>query len=180
MMKIFGSRKLVAYASLTVCLVAFIVYAWYWLYRDTTVYASGFSEEKFSRIEVGMPREAVDSLLGPPLHIDSQVVEEKWLYYASSVSHHGDAAGASMRTEIVLDRNARVSRIDLDLTKKARVDMTVEQLLDVLGAPSRIEPIQRTVLSYSSPGGEVIFRGRAVELSADGHVRRIIKYQFHD
>ena len=38
---------------------------------DTSTYAAGYSEAAFEALEEGVPRSAVLSALGPPLHIEN-------------------------------------------------------------------------------------------------------------
>jgi outer membrane protein assembly factor BamE (lipoprotein component of BamABCDE complex) len=54
-----------------------------WLRRDSTVYAPGYSEAKFRSVHVGMSREAVVGLLGPPLSVDPAPGYILWMYAAS-------------------------------------------------------------------------------------------------
>jgi len=50
---------------------------------DATIYAPGFSDSKFRRIEKGMSRAEVQSILGKPLtHIEWLMEDESKWYYA--------------------------------------------------------------------------------------------------
>jgi hypothetical protein len=50
----------------------------------STVYASGYSESQFRRLRIGMTREQVESIVGPPLRKDSTSQRwspfENWIY----------------------------------------------------------------------------------------------------
>jgi outer membrane protein assembly factor BamE (lipoprotein component of BamABCDE complex) len=56
-----------------------------WLVRDDTVYAPGYSEAKFTSIQLGMSREEVTRLLGQPLNVDSAPGYILWTYASSDL-----------------------------------------------------------------------------------------------
>lgn len=60
-----------------------IFYAMFWR-EDTTTFSSGYTEVAFERVTVGMPREAVQELLGGPLQTMTpgsiQPYNEIWRY----------------------------------------------------------------------------------------------------
>ena len=48
-------------------ILALLIVTAAWLSRDTTVYAEGYSENKFRSVRVGMPRAEVTRLIGKPM-----------------------------------------------------------------------------------------------------------------
>ena len=62
---------------------------WWWLTRDTTIYAPSYSERRFSQLEVGMELEDVYSLLGEPLAIRRGVRPETWCYDGPALAGRG-------------------------------------------------------------------------------------------
>jgi outer membrane protein assembly factor BamE (lipoprotein component of BamABCDE complex) len=172
-------RLLVTVCAISVSLlIAAAAWSWYWLYRDTTIYAPGYTEEKFSQVEIGMNSEEVYALLGPPLSIDSRAVLEMWLYDDSAAKLDAGTAVGSTNVVVAFDASGRV--VDSDFFYKIGPGMTKDQVRKLLGEPLQITPARSVVLSYSRPGGEVVFRARVIELSAAGRVSRIVQYQFHD
>jgi outer membrane protein assembly factor BamE (lipoprotein component of BamABCDE complex) len=181
MMRTVHRRTLLAVSVITGgLLIAAIILIWYWLYRDTTIYAAGFTEQKFSQLKEGMTDEEVFTLLGPPLSTESRVIEEVLIYNGASAENGRAAKVKPVTAKIVLGSDGRVSEIAYDSTGGARPGMSKGEILEVLGAPTRIERSSATSLSYSRPGGEVIFRGRVIEIGPDGRVHRLIRYEFHD
>ena len=58
--------------------------------------------------------------------------------------------------------------------------MTADQVLEILGEPSRRDGPVAMTLHYSSPGGDGEFRARIVAIDPQDRVCDIIAYQFFD
>lgn len=58
------------------------------IFQDTTVYAPGYSENKYAKINNGMPEEDVDSLLGTPLEVDVWKGIKRYHYTRSNSGSH--------------------------------------------------------------------------------------------
>lgn len=170
----------------TVALVVMIVTAaaLWWGSRDTTIYAPGFTDEAFERIEVGMTAEEVHSLVGRPLGVRQEDSLERWCYGEAPLVREGT-------TYVVEDifRTPRcVSFTEAGVVLRATGDgievvekgMTAEEVLQLLGEPDSRAPAAARTLHYSEPGGDGLFRARIVALDASNHVSDIVTYQFYD
>lgn len=76
-------------------------------YAHDTVYAPGFSEERFARVALGQDRNEVIRLLGTPLRTDRpRDGNELWIY-----SWHGPRSDHYQLRAVRLDRDGRVTEV---------------------------------------------------------------------
>jgi outer membrane protein assembly factor BamE (lipoprotein component of BamABCDE complex) len=161
---------------------------WWWLTRDTTIYAPSYSERRFSQLEVGMELEDVYSLLGEPLAVRRGVRPETWCYDGPAVVQTGGAfrreftvSGFFERSPCVeFDSQHRVSAVTGKGMELIRTGMTQAEVTAVLGEPLETYPAAVMTLHYSRPGGENLFRARIVKIDATNRVSDIVTYQFYD
>jgi|GEM_PF-1579828 len=174
--------RILAMVALAVVMVT--AAALWWSSRDTTIYASGFTNEAFEKIQLGMAVEDVYSLLGRPLGVREEDSPERWCYGGSPVVRKGT-------TYVVKDffRTPRcVSFTESGVVLRATGDgmsvvdkgMSAEEVLQLLGEPDRRAPAATRTLHYSEPGGDGLFRARIVALDARNRVSDIVTYQFYD
>lgn len=57
-------------------------------FKDTSVYASGYSNKKYKTIKIGTPRKVVIDTLGPPLEVDTWKDIERLHYSTSPTGSH--------------------------------------------------------------------------------------------
>ena len=57
-------------------------------FKDTSVYASNYSQEKYESIKIGTPRETVINTLGLPIEVDTWKNIERLHYSISPVGSH--------------------------------------------------------------------------------------------
>lgn len=63
-------RRTLIFGTLGLAALGFLVFAgWFVLYRDTSIYAHGFTQDAFERVEAGMTQDEVRQLLGEPLGV---------------------------------------------------------------------------------------------------------------
>jgi outer membrane protein assembly factor BamE (lipoprotein component of BamABCDE complex) len=87
-------------ASGIVALVLLVFAGWFLLYRDTSVYAPGFTQRAFEQVRPGMTQSEVRRLLGEPLGSRGRA------WYYSDPSNHG----VYHAKIIVFSEDLRVSR----------------------------------------------------------------------
>ena len=183
-MKVLLKWALRILAMVTLTVVVVTAAALWWSSRDTTIYASGFTDEAFERIQLGMAVEDVYSLLGRPLGIREEDSLERWCY--------GEAPMVRKGTTYVIEDLFRTPRCisftEAGFVLRATGDgmavvdkgMTAEEVLQLLGEPDRRAPAATRTLHYSEPGGDGLFRARIVALDASNRVSDIVTYQFYD
>lgn len=171
-----------------IVLVAFLgLGGWWWLTRDTTIYAPSYSDRGFSQLEVGMELEDVYSLLGEPLAVRHGVRPETWCYDGPAVVQTGafgsefTVSGFFERSSCVeFDSQHRVSAFSGKRMKSLQTGMTQAEVTGVLGEPLDRYPAAVMTLHYSRPGGENLFRARIVKIDATNRVSDIVTYEFYD
>lgn len=172
-------------------LVAFVVLALltlgfgiWWNSRDTTLYASGFSEDAFQRLEPGMSIDRVYALLGQPLSTRQEDIPEEWCYGESPLSVRGSAFVVQevFRESRCVQFNeaGQVIAVTGDGMDAIQHKMTAQEVLGLLGEPTRRGSTVVQTLHYTQSGGEGLFRGRIVALNGSGRVSDVISYQFYD
>jgi outer membrane protein assembly factor BamE (lipoprotein component of BamABCDE complex) len=158
--------------------------SFWWSFRDTTVYASGFTEEAFKRLKPGMKIEGVYALLGPPLDSRPEDSRERWCYDEQPLTRRDGAYALrdalSSPNCVVFDEAKRVLAVTGDELGSIRKGMAAEEVLELVGEPHRRVPAASLTLHYSRPGGDGLFRGRIVAVSRDRRVSDVISYQFYD
>ena len=66
-----------------VALILLVIVGWFLLYRDTSVYAPGFTQRAFDQVRLGMTQSEVRQLLGEPLGVRGRA------WYYSDPSNYG-------------------------------------------------------------------------------------------
>lgn len=173
--------------TVAVALVSFGVLwavSWLWFNRDTSTYAEDFTEGGFSQIEEGMPFEEVHALLGDPLIMKIDPAPETW-YYSQKQPGRQDGGVWVFRLSGSLDRvefdeQGRVIDFSGQGTEQLSAGLSKEQVLELLGSPSSMQPARTKLLYYSSPGDAGVYKARGLELDENDRVSRIIRYTLHD
>jgi len=167
-----------------VAAVAITAAAFWWSFRDTTVYAEGFTEEAFQQLQPGMGLEDVYSLLGHPLGVREEDSPERWCYGEATMVREGSTYIFEdfFRTPRCVSFNEAgvVLRVTGEGMAAIQEGMTAEEVLQLLGEPDRRGPAAAMTLHYSEPGGEGLFRARIVTVDARNRVSDIVTYQFYD
>ena len=173
-----------ALAALSVLVVGTLALATWWGARDTTIYATGFSEEMFERVESGMDVDQVYKLLGPPLETRGETVPERWCYGEPPLEVDGSThvfRSFFQRSPCVLfDQAGSVIEVRGDGIEEVRLGMSTQEVFDLLGEPRRRASAVARTLHYTRPGGNGLFRGRIVAVDASDRVSDVIRYHFYD
>jgi len=176
-----GLRILAVAALLAVLVVAA---ALWWSSRDTTVYASGFTDEAFEKIQLGMAVEDVYALLGQPLGVREEDSLERWCYGEAPMVRKGNTyiVEGFFRTPrcVAFTEAGVVVKATGDGMADVEKGMTAEEVLQILGEPDRRAPAAARTLHYSEPGGDGLFRARIVAVDARNRVSDVISYHFYD
>jgi outer membrane protein assembly factor BamE (lipoprotein component of BamABCDE complex) len=184
MMKLLLKWALRIFAMVAPMAVTVTVAALWWGSRDTTIYASGFTDEAFERIQLGMAVEDIYSLLGRPLGVREEDSPERWCYGGDPMVRRGGAyiVGDLFRTFpcVTFTEAGVVLKATGDGMAVVDKGMTAEEVLQLLGEPDRRAPAATRTLHYSEPGGDGLFRARVVALDANNSVSDILTYQFYD
>lgn len=157
----------------------------WWQARDTTVYASDYSQQSFNQLRPGMALDEVYSILGKPLAVRREPVPERWCYDEAAMVR-GDGGefvvGDFLRAPpcVLFDRERRVLDITGAGMAQVALGMTADEVLELLGEPARRSLASVMTLHYTAPGGEGLFRARIVAVNAAGTVSDVISYQFYD
>jgi outer membrane protein assembly factor BamE (lipoprotein component of BamABCDE complex) len=171
-------------AALGLLAVATIALAMWWGARDTTVYATGFNEKTFERVESGMSVDQVYELLGPPLETRRETVPERWCYGEPPLEVDGSAHIVRNFFQkppcVLFDQAGFVIEVRGDGIEGIRSGMSTHEVLDLLGEPRHRAPAVAQTLHYTRPGGNGLFRGRIVAVDASGRVSDVIRYHFYD
>lgn len=78
-----------------------------WSIDEGTIWAKNFSEEKFSKVKVGMSREDVLALLGNPLNDTNKLNRDRFWYYTRQNSGTSDFD----QRWVLFDSNNKVEEI---------------------------------------------------------------------
>lgn len=148
---------------------------------DDTIYASGYSDEGFSRIKVGMAAAEVRSLVGEPLGVTPSDPIEVW-YYPSDRKEMGDLIRCSPRTlgpivYFAVDGDA----IAATGTESVAAGMSRGQVERALGSPDdRLVSRDTVRLHFSEPSAQGRFNARIVGLNEEGKVTNIYRYTLYE
>jgi len=174
--------RILAMVALAVVIV--VAAALWWSSRDTTIYASGFTDVAFEKIQLGMAVEDVYSLLGRPLGSREEDSLERWCYGEAPIVRKGTAYVVEdlFRTPrcVSFTEAGVVHRVTGDGMAAVDKGMTAVEVLQLLGEPDRRAPAAARTLHYSEPGGDGLFRARIVAVDASNRVSDVISYQFYD
>jgi outer membrane protein assembly factor BamE (lipoprotein component of BamABCDE complex) len=118
---------------------------------DDTTYAPHYSDAAFRRVQIGMNREAVDRLLGPPLR-------EVWVYREHAVSLPS--------VDFAADRVAHVGSETDPRLLAVRIGMSKGDVLKLVGPPREVS------LVYTKTPHDRSYHIRAVFLSGDRVVKK--------
>ena len=114
-----------------------------------------FSESAFARVQPGMTRAQVDTLLGLPLRENAIGSPEIWRYDAAQAS----VTFSDGRVIFASGTDRAVRKMDKAAVEKA------------LGKPSKIEPAAlTTTLHFTEAGRCGTYPARIVTIGPDGHV----------
>jgi outer membrane protein assembly factor BamE (lipoprotein component of BamABCDE complex) len=126
-----------------------------WLFArtmgDDTVYAGKYTDAAFRQVHVGMDRQSIDRLLGPPLR-------EVWAYREHSVS--------LPTVDFVGDRVVYVASQTEPRLRPVSIGMTKADVLKIAGAPREVS------LVYTKTAHDRSYRVRAVFLTGDRVVKK--------
>lgn len=162
--------------ALMLCLLA--AFSWFFLYRDASLYAPGFSESAFSQVRIGMSAQDVYSLLGEPLSISYESFPETWLYDRELHKASPDAFEPYDRVEF--DANGVVATCFVEHHKRCRAGMSRQEVVAALGEPSKLVRASAKALYYSSPGSYGVHRARILEMNKSDRVVNVVRYTTHD
>jgi outer membrane protein assembly factor BamE (lipoprotein component of BamABCDE complex) len=167
-----------------VAAVALTAAALWWSNRDTTIYASGFTEAAFRQLKPGIGLEDVYSLVGQPLATRQENSPERWCYGEPTMVRDGstyvfqDFFGTPRC--VFLSEAGVVLRATGDRMEEIHEGMTTDEVLERLGKPDRRSPAAAKTLHYTEPGGDGLFRARIVAVDARNRVSNVVSYQFYD
>jgi outer membrane protein assembly factor BamE (lipoprotein component of BamABCDE complex) len=153
--------------------------AWYYLYRDTSIYASRFSEERFVRVRVGMPASEVIDLLGPPLSIDQSISRESWTYVTSSGEKRGSIAEGEL-SQIAFSETGHVIFVSGRAAGLVKIGWSRLDVKNLLGSPRWHSGPRSKVMHYSRPANYGVFNARIIELDEDEIVTGLVAYRTSD
>lgn len=162
--------------ALMLCLLA--AFSWFLLYRDTSLYAPGFSESSFSKVRIGMSVREVYSLLGEPVSISYENFPETWLYDRELHKVNSDTFKPYDRIEF--DAKGVVATCFVEHHKRCRAGMSRQEVVAALGKPSKLAKASAKALYYSSPGSYGVHRARILEINDKGRVVNVVRYTTHD
>ena len=176
------------FALMVVALAAALgLVGWWWLTRDTTIYAPSYSERAFARVQVGMRLEEVHSLLGKPIAVRRGTRPETWCYGEPAIAQTGVLGNKFTVSRffepiscVEFDSQKRVAVVSGKGMEGVRLSLPQDQVMSILGEPHAIYPASAMALHYSRPGGENLFRARIVEIGPDDRVSSVVRYQFYD
>jgi hypothetical protein len=163
----------------------------WWLRRDSTIYAPGYSWRKFSSIRNGMTPEDVTHILGQPLSIEPFSGENHWSYHGLRdipepvASPSGPISSpVSVQANFVADLSGKILRVHHFGASPKTEEMVGKSLDDVrkqYGAPMTAYTIPRQTMYWYSKlrntKGEYVMLihfnelGRVYQIDADriGH-----------
>ena len=180
-------RKTAVFWTLTIFIVwspiLLIILAWLWLTSDTSIYAPGFSEDAFQEIKIGMRRESVYELLGPPISRKNVDSPESWSYTRVSVkrSWFRTATDIGEYRSVRFDALGHVIEVHGNSIKSlVREGMEKQEVRSLLGEPTKIYPQRSEILHYSSPAEWGTYRARVISIDRNGLVSRITTYDAQD
>jgi len=73
-------------------------------FKDSSVYASDYSNKKYETIKIGTSKKAVIDILGPPLRIDTWKDIERLHYSASTTGSHYRVRQVCLAEGIVVEK----------------------------------------------------------------------------
>lgn len=155
-----------------------------WANRDTSIYAAGYTESGFSKIREGMAFAEVQRLVGAPLSVAANAAPEVWFYEqpgaAEKSSETTACAPSGSEGEVEFDSQATVARFSGKCAERLSLGLTKEDVVHLLGEPSRNRPALAKTLWYTALGNAGTSRVRVIELDDADRVSRIIAYTTHD
>ena len=152
----------------------------YYALHDTTVYALGYSEQKFQSIHAGMSEEDVIRLIGKPLEDNSEPGYVNWYYGPPTlrVATNGAISGEAY-TYVLVDATGRINGTGGNYLKASWQDLIgidVAEMRRRDGDPVAIRPHEKwRYLAYSATteGGSYFIRrvwlntaGRVIQVQA--------------
>jgi len=159
------------------------LFLFYLLSRDTTSYAPGFSEQRFSRITVGMKIEEVDSILGQPLSSEAVEPGEVWIFGEPERAEGGRGTGLEYQLfgvpVVHFDLNEKVVKsFGTDLI---RPGMSKEEVVSLLGDPAKVHLSRDTLrLYYSWPNTYGRYEARIIGVDGAGLVTAVYRYTTYE
>jgi outer membrane protein assembly factor BamE (lipoprotein component of BamABCDE complex) len=153
---------------------AFLIFG---IYRNTTIYAGGYSEKSFLSLRRGVSERDVYNLLGEPLTRDDRPSPETWSYGVIHRQNYFRLAGYA--TILQFDDRGRVASIHGKGSSNVGKGKAKDEVLRLLGAPQFIVPARASALYYSLPGRSGFYETRIVEIDSSGRVSRLVTYRGH-
>lgn len=147
------------------------------LRRDSTIYAPGYSEGKYKAVRVGMSKDAVLKVLGPPLSVDAAPGYIQWTY-----TDHGDGirqlpggpAIPPALTFVQADLDGKIISINgnfLEIKNDEFVNHQLVELRAKFGPPHEIRSApERDLYWYSKMDGVKGHFVRYIDISKEGTV----------
>jgi hypothetical protein len=141
--------------------------------KDSTTFAPGFKEEAFRRVTVGMSKQEVLALLGPPLVTVPSVTGQIWRFGPSGEQAGVEGGAPISSTGVFFDAQGSVLRV-YDVAGVS-IGMSSSEVKAITGEPVAVTELKSaTFLHYSKPGESGMFRQRTIGLDADDVVVDII------
>lgn len=183
-MKLLANRRVLKKLTLVIFISAALMgTGWWWYNRDLSIYARGYSEEAFRQVAVGMEKQRVYALLGPPLSIDEARLPESWSYDPSAKEKRGVRTTHNLfepPNRVEFDRSARVAKVSGPKLSEVKAGMSKAQVINIAGIPKRVAPQRHELLHYSAPSGIGLYRARIIGVDQVGLVTRVTTYDMHD
>jgi outer membrane protein assembly factor BamE (lipoprotein component of BamABCDE complex) len=152
---------------------------WYYLYRDTSKYASGYSEDQFWRVQLGMTAREVVDLLGPPLSIDPSVSPETWTYVIAPDAGRRSPLGGEL-SQIVFSGSGGVVSVSGSAARFIKAGAKRADVERLLGRPRWRTGPRTQVMHYSQPASHGVFHARIIELDKHSRVTNLTTYATSD
>lgn len=152
-----------------------------WYTRDRSEYSSGFDEEKFNSVSVGMTTNEVQALLGEPLVVTEDEFPETWYYQSVEPSKLLPTFRLDeTRRAVEFDQNGKVAATRGLGPVDIAVGVSMSEVRRILGEPTTAIHRRARCAHYSRPPKFGRFRARVLAFSGDGRVTQIFAYDTYD
>lgn len=160
------------------CLVV-VVGGILWLSRDSTIYAPGFSEEKFALVRPGMTSEDVHALLGEPLTTQPANPGEVWTY--GDPENHTRAKVEMSGLEVVSFSTTGIVDRYYGRSSAVNPGMSKEAVIAELGEPTRVTIVRDEKREYYTvPNTYGLNEMRAIGFDSSGKVTEAYRSSMYD
>ncbi len=180
-------RRMVTIVAMAVALFSMPSCArsvWEWL-NDTTVYTTGYSEQRFQSIRPGMSEEEVIKLMGKPLEDKSDPGYVNWYYGPSTlnIAENGAVTGGEF-TYVRASANGKIDATAggyLKATWDELVGLDLTEMRRRFGEPVATRPHRKwRYLAYSGTKVDGSYHIRRVWLDMAGQVTQIEAHWYQD